>query len=169
MTAGSGLLALAGAQAPTPSGAGYDLVLLAHIVFVFIAFGVVAASGVQAARLLGSGSAEPPGNLVRYYAPGVNWAGRSLIVVPILGVVLIAMSRHAYGYDDRWVQIGIGLWFLAALAAEGALWPAERRLQGYVAERSLARHRRTARQAVVAAAGIDVVLVVVSVIMVAKP
>lgn len=119
--------------APTPTGAAFDLVLLAHIVVALLAFGVVAVSAVQAVRLGRAGRGPLPENLVRYYAPGVNWVGRSLHLVPVLGVVLVAMSRRAYGYDDLWVQLGLGLWLAAAVAAEGVLWPAERRLQRQVA------------------------------------
>ena len=154
---------------PTPTGAAFDLVLLAHIVVALVAFGVVAVSAVQAVRLGRVGRGPVPENLLRYYAPGVNWVGRSLHLVPVLGVVLVAMSRRAYGYDDLWVQLGLGLWLAAAVAAEGVLWPAERRLQRQVATAEPARSPRSVIDVVLAAAGIEVALLVATVVMVAKP
>ncbi len=156
-------------SAPTPTGAAFDLVLLAHIVVALVAFGVVAVSAVQAVRLGRAGRGPLPANLVRYYAPGVNWVGRSLHLVPVLGVALVAMSRRAYGYDDLWVQLGLGLWLAAALAAEGVLWPAERRLQRQVATDEPAPPPRHVTEVVLAAVGVEVALLVATVVMVAKP
>jgi hypothetical protein len=73
-----------------------------------------------------------PETLARYYAPGVNWAGRVLYGVPLLGIVLLAMSRGVYTFHAAWVQGGLVLWLAIAVAAEGFIWPVERRLQRVV-------------------------------------
>ena len=70
-----------------------------------------------------------PDALVRYYRPGVNWVGRVLFLVPVLGVALVAMSGGEWGRSDAWVTIGLAAVGGVAVAAEAVLWPAERRLQ----------------------------------------
>lgn len=180
--------------AATPSGAAFDIVLLLHVAAVLVTLGAVTVSGVQAARLLAltarSGSAELPATLRTYYAPGINWMGRVSYLVPVLGFILLAMSRGAYGLHALWVQLGLGLWLLSALAAEGLLWPAERRLQlrigppsseaapGAVspsggaqppAAETASQSRQTARTVCLFSAVIVVAYVVAVVLMVAKP
>ena len=163
--------------ASQPVGPGFDLLLLAHVASVIIAAGAVVASGVQAWRLRALAPGVPvPENLQRYYAEGVNWAGRSLYAVPLFGVTLIAVSGGYYSLSDLWVGIGLGLWFAAALAAEGLLWPAERALQSAVArgEGSILADdatdaKRRCEAVAATAAALMVVLLGVSVLMVAQP
>ncbi len=161
-----------------PSGPAFDIVLLLHVACVVLGLAAVVVSGAQAFRLLGLDPAAPlPGSLRRYYAEGTNWAGRVLYGVPVLGFVLLATSRGAFGLDDGWVLWGLALWVAAALAAEGVLWPAERRVQGIVAtgrigaagEGMIEPLRQACRQLVVAAAAVVVLLVAATVLMVARP
>jgi hypothetical protein len=118
-----------------PLGAGFDVVLVAHIACVLLGLGTVVVSGVVATRLLRRPEA-PTEQVVRYYTPGVNWAGRVLYGVPVLGFVLLGLSQGSYGLDDGWVMEGLAIWVVIALAAEGLLWPAERRIQFLLATRS---------------------------------
>ena len=74
--------------------------------------------------------------LVRYYRPGVNWVGRVLFAVPVLGVALLAMSGGEWNWSDSWVLDGMGVWAVVAVVAEAVLWPAERTLQQVVAVRA---------------------------------
>jgi hypothetical protein len=150
-------------------GAAYDVVLLAHVLSAFAGFGAVAVAGLYALTLARRGTT--PESVRRYYRPGVNWAGRILFLVPVLGVVLIIMSRGAWSLADGWVGLGLVLWAVAATAAELMLWPAERELQQLVATDSFDpdRHRSLARRVVGVAAGLVVLFVVVTVVMVAKP
>ena len=106
----------------------------------------------------------------RYYRPGVNWAGRTLFLVPVLGVALVAMSRGDWSYGESWVLGGILLWAVAAVVAELVLWPGERALQD-VAGQSItpADLGRRCRSVAAAAGLIAAVLVAATVIMVAKP
>lgn len=111
--------------------AAYDVVLLAHVLAAAIGLGAVVVSGAYAWALLRSGSGSEA--VRRYYRPGVNWAGRVLFLIPVLGAALMAMSHGDWSLSDGWILVGLGLWTVVAVAAEMALWPAERRLQEMVA------------------------------------
>ena len=117
------------------NGPGYDLVLLAHVgtaLVGLVAVGVAGGSALALRRSLAAG--RPPNEAVeRYYRPGVNWAGRVLFAVPVLGVALLAMSGGRWSFADTWVSIGMAAWAVVAVVAEAVLWPAERRLQEIVA------------------------------------
>ncbi len=122
-----------------PTGAGFDLVLLFHVACAVVALGSVAACGIQAARLL----AQRPGealaaSVVRYFSPGVNWAGRALYGVPVLGLALVAMSGGFYRVADSWIVGSLVLWAAAAVVGESLLWPAERKVQELIASVSTA-------------------------------
>jgi uncharacterized membrane protein len=156
-----------------PSGAAFDIVLLLHVACVIVGLGTVVVSGVQAARLQRMATGPLPTTLRDYFAPGVNWAGRVLYGVPIFGFALLGMSKGAYGLGEGWVLGGLALWFLAALAAEGLLWPAERRIQTGVAAGDdgppSPEVRRDCRAAWWAAIGLVVVLMAGVVLMFAQP
>ena len=115
-------------EAAVPShSAAYDIVLLAHVLAVLAALVAVVVAGASAVALSRPGPIPP--HLLRYYRPGVNWAGRVLFVVPVLGFVLITLSEGQWAVSDGWIVIGLVLWLAAAALAEAVLWPAERRLQ----------------------------------------
>ncbi len=157
----------ASAQDPA-RGAGYDIVLLAHVLSVLVGFGAVAAAGGYALALAHSGPESE--SIRRYYRPGVNWAGRVLFLVPIFGIVLILMSHGQYGYSDQWVGTGLVLWAVVATIGELALWPAERRLQMAVADTgSVTDLRSPCLRVAGMAAAVLVLLIVATVVMVAKP
>jgi hypothetical protein len=163
----------------------YDIVLLAHVLSALVGFGAVVVAGGYALALRHAG---PGGEAVRrYYRPGINWGGRVLFLVPVLGVALIAMSHGRWGYSDGWVGLGLVLWAAAATVAEMALWPTERRLQQLVAALPTgarspepgtpeppgptqeAELQALCLRAVLLAALLFVVAVVATVVMVAKP
>lgn len=115
-------------EAAVPSrNAAYDIVLLAHVLTVAAGLVAVVVAGTSAAALSRPGPVPP--YLLRYYRPGVNWAGRVLFLVPVLGFLLITLSDGQWAVSDRWIVIGLVLWLAAATLAEAVLWPAERRLQ----------------------------------------
>jgi hypothetical protein len=161
-------LVVAGIHSP-----GFDLLLIAHVACTIFGFGAIAATGVQAARLARNGDHEVGPGLRRFFAPGVNWAGRLLYGVPVLGLALVADSGGRFGIDDGWVLAGLLLWVGAAALAEGVLWPAERRIQRTLAGAEPARRTPTLRRdcVLVAAggAGLALVFVVATVVMVARP
>jgi hypothetical protein len=148
--------------------AAYDVVLLAHVLSALVALVVVAVAGGSALQLGRSGPSTDA--LRRYYRPGTNWAGRTLFLVPILGVALIAMSGGDWSYSDDWIVIGLAVWSAAALLGELVLWPAERRLRAGVArgERAAALSAEC-RRAAGASLAVCVLLVAATVVMVAKP
>ncbi|HEX3841213.1 MAG TPA: DUF2269 family protein [Acidimicrobiales bacterium] len=152
-------------------GAAYEVVVLAHVLAAVIGFGTVGVAGAYAWVLGRRGPTSE--SVVRYYRPGVNWVGRILFVVPILGFVLIGMSHgpDGYGLADAWVMIGLVLWALAALAGEMLLWPTERELQQRVAagEWDGQAHRSLTRRVVWTSVALTIVFVAAMVIMVAKP
>jgi hypothetical protein len=147
---------------------GYDVVLLAHVLSALIGLGAVVVSGGCGLALLRSGSVSEA--LRRYYRPGTNWAGRIIDLVPVFGVVLIGMSRGAWSFSDGWIAAGLLLWAIAASIGELALWPAERRLQRAVGDPDQSVDLRSdCITVIVAAAAISIVVIIATVVMVAKP
>ncbi len=163
--------------------AGYDLLLLAHVLAALIALGSVVAAGVFALSLRRSaGAGGPVGEaLVRYYRPGVNWAGRALYLVPVLGLALMALSEGDWTFTDAWILGGLASWAAVAVLAEAVLWPEERRLQGIVSRRSAEPVALSAVEdeegdpaaicvrVVVVSVVLALALVATAVVMVAKP
>jgi hypothetical protein len=149
--------------------AAYDLVLLAHVLAGLVGLGAVAVAGLSALALRRWGPASEP--VRRYYRPGVNWAGRILFVVPVLGVALMAMSHGDWTFADGWITAGLVLWAVAAVTAEMILWPAERRLQAAVGDDQTAAPGLRSQCLWVAgtASTLTLVLLAATVVMVAKP
>lgn len=114
-----------------PDGPAFDVVLLLHVGCVLAGLVTTTTAAATATRLrrLVRASAPLPEPLRRYFRPGVNWAGRTAYGIPVFGFALLAMSQGAYTLGDGWVLAGLALFVAFALLAEGALWPAERRLQ----------------------------------------
>jgi hypothetical protein len=114
-----------------PDGAAFDIVLLLHVGCVVVGLvttATAAATATRLRRLLGS-PVPLPEPLRRYFAPGINWAGRTVYGIPVFGFALLALSRGAYTLGQGWVLGGLALFAVAALVGEGVMWPAERRLQ----------------------------------------
>ncbi len=148
--------------------AAYDIVLFGHVLSALVGYGALVVAGAYALALGRPGPASEP--VRRYYRPGVNWAGRILVLVPVLGAILVAMSQGDWSYSDGWITIGLLLWAVSAAAAEMALWPTERRLQAALAADSPPDDlRRLCLRTAATAGGLFVVLVVATVVMVTKP
>jgi uncharacterized membrane protein len=114
-----------------PQGPAFDIVLLLHVACVVVGMATLVASAATATRMrkLLPAAAPLPEAVARYFRPGVNWAGRAIYGIPVLGFVLLAMSKGSYALGDGWVMSGLVAFVVVVLLAEGALWPAERRLQ----------------------------------------
>ncbi len=114
------------------TGPGYDALLAAHVLSAVIGFGAVGASGLYAAR--GRRVADPghERSLLRYFRPGTNWAARCLLLTPILGGTLL-WAGDSSAASEPWPWLGLGLWTLAAAIAGSWCWPAERRIQQWLA------------------------------------
>lgn len=166
--------AVAGGGGEAPTGALYSLLLVLHVAAAVVGFAAVTVTGAQAVRAA-RGPAQPGAEgLRRYFRPGVNWPGRTLYAVPVLGFALTADSRGAYDAGDGFVVAGLLLWLVAAVAAELVLWPAERRIQLVVSERWADESVRPVlvrdcRRAGAAAALLALVFVAGVVVMVGKP
>ena len=157
-----------------PQGPAYSLLLILHVAAALVGFGAVAITGVQAARVR-RGPAQPgAAGLRRYFRPGVNWAGRTLYAVPVLGFALVADSSGNFDAGDAWVVAGLALWLAAATVAETVVWPGERRIQLLLSTRwddvavapTLDRECRRVAGASAAVIGVFVAAVI---IMVGKP
>ena len=165
--------------------AAYDLLLLAHVLCALVGTGATAASGVAAWRVRLPGSL--PGEAARYFRAGPDLAGRTLYGVPVLGVVLVAMSHGVWSFSDTWVVAGVVMWVAAVGIGEGILWPGEAALATLVAaaggggtdgtgavdapgDGSPGGERRgPALRVVVSSATVIVLVVAAAVLMVAKP
>lgn len=157
--------------------AGYDIVLLAHVLAAAVGLGAVVLSGAYAWVLRRSGPGSEP--IRRYYRTGVNWAGRVLFLIPVFGVALMAMSHGDWSFSDGWLLVGLALWAVVAVAAEATLWPAERRLAEAVASGIGPEDRpgdatapglgSACLRVVVLSALLSALLIVAAVVMVAKP
>lgn len=161
-----------------PDGPAFDVVLLLHVGCVvagLVTTTTAAATATRLRRLVRAGAPLPEA-LLRYYRPGVNWAGRTVYGIPVFGFALLAMSQGAYALGDGWVLGGLVIFVAFALVAEGALWPAERRLQVILAADGstaapppTASCERHATMMVWAAGAALVLLLAGLVIMVAQP
>jgi hypothetical protein len=176
------------AATSTPTGAAFDIVLLLHVACVLIGFASVLTTGIQAWRARAGPGSSAAGSVARYFRPGINWPGRSLYLVLVLGLALVAISQRAYGFGDAFVELGFVFWILAIGLAELVVWPGERQLQRMVTEGwggesaaapggsdgsggsgVLADVRGTAVRVAIAAWAVCGVLVVAIVLMVQKP
>lgn len=164
----------AGLTRPVPTGALYSVLLLLHVAAAVVGFGAIVLTGVQAARAR-RGPAQPAAvALRRYFRPGVNWAGRVVYGVPVLGFALVAASGGAFDASDGFVVAGLLLWLAGAALAEIVVWPAERRIQAVVSERWDDQVTRTTLErdcALASACGAVVagIFVAAMVVMVGKP
>jgi hypothetical protein len=115
----------------TLTGPGYDLLVILHVLSAVVGFGAVGVSGSYAARARLAVRPREQELLVRYFAPGTNWAERCLLVTPVLGaVVLVVGDRPAA--SQAWPWIGLGCWVVAAGISSSWCWPAERRVQAWL-------------------------------------
>lgn len=154
------------------TGPGYDVLVVAHVLSALVGFGSVGLSGLYASRARSARRPEEQASLRRYFAPGRNWAERSLLLTPVLGGVLLATGDRPAA-SQPWPWIGLGLWLLAAGVTSALCWPSERLLQAWFAgggdrgdEAVLASAlRRLERGASV----VSVLFVVAVVVMIAQP
>jgi hypothetical protein len=182
--AASGMMSLVQHQ---PTGAAFDLVLLLHTgaAVVGLVSTVTAAATASRLRRVLHASAPLPDALRRYFRPGVNWVGRVVYAVPLLGVALVAMSDGAYSFRDAWIVAGLALFVAVVLLCEMVAWPAERRLQVAIGavgtgtapdagtdtapDAVMSALRRDATALTRSAGTAAVLLVIAAVVMVAQP
>jgi lysylphosphatidylglycerol synthetase-like protein (DUF2156 family) len=157
-----------------PNSKAYDLLLLLHGGVALVALVSIVASAFAARSVERARPGEPwPPSALRFFTPGPEIAGRSIYLVPLTGVALLASSRGSVSATDAFVQIGIGLWILAALVAELAVFA-----PGSALRRLLASSKEAPeddgwrRPAVRLRWGVDIVallIIAAAVVMVAQP
>lgn len=160
-----------------PDGPAFDIVLLLHVGCVVAGLATMVTSAATATRLrkLLAAPGPFPEAVVRYFRPGVNWAGRIIWGIPVFGFILLAISGGAYALRDGWVMAGLFIFVVVVLVAEGSLWPAERRLQVSLAAHTGGETTSTpevahdARVMAWSASAALVLLIAGSVLMVAQP
>lgn len=104
----------------------FDAVLVVHVLVAVWALVVLV---VLRAAALAAGSSEPmPPSAQRTFAANREVAGRVVHLVPATGLVLLSLSRGAYDLATPFVDAGLSLWALAAVALEGFAFPARRRV-----------------------------------------
>jgi len=117
---------------------GYDVVLIAHVGAGLIGFGSIAVTGFQAAearRLAAAGSdvlGSATGRALRlrqYFSPGPNRASQVIYLVPLLGLLLVALSGRVGELAAGWLDGAATLWVIAVGLAHTLVFPAERGLQ----------------------------------------
>jgi uncharacterized membrane protein len=126
------LFASAGKNVPT--GVGYSLLLVAHLASAVVGFGALGLTGFEASKARGGPASENAESVRRYFRPGVNWAARTLYLVPIFGFALLADSNGVFGASDIFVVVGLCIWAASTAVAELVVWPAERRIQRAVTD-----------------------------------
>jgi uncharacterized membrane protein len=164
----------AGTVRPVPTGAAYTILLMLHVLCALVGFGTVVATGVQAARARRGPSAPGAAAVLRYFRPGVNWAGRALYGVPVFGFSLLAASNGAFSSGDGFVVVGLLIWIVTALMAEVMVWPGERRIQvelidGWDEGRTTPALDRDCRRVTAAAVVVALLFVLATVFMIGKP
>ena len=114
------------------TGPSYDLVVGLHVLSAVVGFGAVSVSGAYASRARSVAEPHRDPGLKRYFHPGTNWAERALLLTPVLGAIVL-WSGDRSAVSQVWPWIGLGCWVLAAAVATGRCWPAERKMQAWLA------------------------------------
>jgi len=104
-------------------GVAYDVFVALHVTTAVVGFGSVALSGVYggSARHLDQ---ETAAEEVRRYFRAPRRAELVLLAVPIFGAVAVALGPGGSGFGEAWVDLGLGLWLVAATLLLGVVRPA---------------------------------------------
>jgi hypothetical protein len=113
----------------------YDVVLALHVAAGLAGFGALGFTGRYAAALRRGPRGAEADRVRRYFRPGVNWASRALLLVPLLGGSLLAIG-HGRDVGRPYPWIGLAIWVAATGVASAVVWPGERRIQQTLAAES---------------------------------
>jgi len=122
------------------TGPSYDLLVGLHALSAVVGFGAVGVSGTYAARARSAAEPRQDPGLQRYFHPSTNWTERSLLLTPVLGAIVLWVGDRSAVWQV-WPWIGLGCWILAAAIATSRCWPAERRIQTWLADVPESRER----------------------------
>ncbi|HUZ19721.1 MAG TPA: hypothetical protein VMU75_04010 [Acidimicrobiales bacterium] len=106
----------------------YAVVTALHVLAAVVGFGALGATGTYAHAARLASSPASVASLGRFFRPGRNWAARTILVVPVLGGLLLALG-HGQDAGRLFPWLGLGIWTAAVGVASGAMWPAEREIQ----------------------------------------
>jgi hypothetical protein len=132
-------------QVVRPTGAGFDLVLIAHVGVALLCLVQFSLLAVGAFQIRTSPTDGFPQWAKNFFRPGTNWAGRSVHLLPVLGLVLVGLSKGAYSLSHLWVEAGIALYLGIAGVAEGWLFPAEQTLKASLKDEDVLSAKSAAR------------------------
>lgn len=151
-------------------GPAFDLLLVAHVAVAVIGFGSIALTGGLAWRGRHGPDGPAAATLRRFFTGRTDVVGRTVYLVPVLGVVLLALSHGTYGPGDTFVLAGAALWVGGVAVAESVVWPGARRIGvALAAPPGTAWPGSVCRRVAAAALADTAVLVAASWVMFAKP
>ncbi|MHB8244694.1 MAG: DUF2269 family protein [Acidimicrobiales bacterium] len=152
----------------------YDILLILHVALAFIGFGSIAVGGWAASAGRRSGRPAGEERVVRFFREGVDWPGRAILVVPVVGLVML-LAGDSSNVARPWPWIGLGIWLVAVGLASGLGWPAERRAQRALAalaagdDSSLPSFRQACKEMELASSLVSLCFVAAVAIMIFQP
>jgi uncharacterized membrane protein len=151
----------------------YDVFVALHVASAVVGFGSVALSGAYGghARHLDQ---ETTAEELRRYFRARGRAELVLLAVPIFGASAVLVGPGGHEFGELWVDLGLGLWVLAAAMLVGIVRPGEAVLRRASQSAELAdladpRLPQAGRRLQWAAASCDLIFLVALVVMVIKP
>ena len=144
----------------------YDVLLLAHVVCAVGGFGANGLAGLYAGQLYPS----PRDGAVKYFSTPKFYAEKLIYLVPVFGLVMIAVSHGISELEKPWVIAGITAWIIAVGVAHSVVWPAERKVALAIAsDASGVDLLAPARKLVRGSMALDLIFVIAFVTMIAQP
>ena len=101
----------------------YDWVFVAHVMVAVATIVVLVALRVAASATFGDPAGGP-----RRFPDRVDWALRTVHLLPATGVTLVAMGGSDVSVGHPWVLVGIGCYVAAGAWIEARVAPSERAL-----------------------------------------
>ena len=157
-----------------PRSALFDVFLIIHVLVGLASLVVLGAMYGALAGLSKSSAGERwPAGPARFFAPGHEIGGRVLYLIPVTGFALLGASHGDSSRHDSFVQIGLGMWVIAALVAEVWVFPATQRLRRLISANEVVpaddTWRRSVGQARWAIDGVLLAVVAGAVVMLVQP
>ncbi len=114
------------------SGA-YKLVLVLHIMCAIVGFGAVFLNGLYAAQIKAYKGREGLAISEANYA--VSSVAEYLIyAVPVLGIILIALSDKAWKFSQSWISASLLLYIIGVAVSHAVLRPGHKRMNALMGE-----------------------------------
>jgi hypothetical protein len=110
--------------------AGYDLLLLIHIISFLVAAAPAVINPIMGPQL-GADSPQAGGrfmelthrNSQRVHLPG-------LLVLGLSGIILVLVSDDAWSFGDAWVSLGLLVWLAIGGMVSAVMMPGEKKVAG---------------------------------------